>query len=245
MILALIVGFVTGWAISMPIGPVNATAISKTLQHGFRYGLFVGIGAAIMDLIYCAGAAQIHQFLSHSPVINLCFQLVGFILLVWLGIRTLRIKNDTKPMVSEAAIHHKEEVAEHRLQQLHVKESSLIGSLLIGIVLYASNVAGVPEWIFISGFWRERGILGEGFDYNVVFASGAALGTAGWFTTLVRFFSKRRQGFKPKTIQLINRISAYAMLAFGVYFGYQILFGTDWARVNTRMKEGMHSSVSN
>jgi hypothetical protein len=115
---------------------------------------------------------------------------------------------------------------------------------MIGIVLYASNVAGVPEWIFVSGFWRENGVLGDGLAFNVIFAAGAGLGTAGWFTTLVRFFSKRRHGFKPRTLHLINRFSAYAMLAFGLYFGYQIIFGTDWQGVNSRVKKTVHDTVS-
>jgi threonine/homoserine/homoserine lactone efflux protein len=63
MIVAIIVGFVTGWLLSMPIGPVNAAAISRTLKYSARYGIAVGIGAALMDMIYCGGAAQINQFL--------------------------------------------------------------------------------------------------------------------------------------------------------------------------------------
>lgn len=236
MILALLVGFVTGWAMSMPIGPVNATAISKTLHNGFKYGMIVGLGAALMDFIYCAGAAQIHQFLSQSPLINLIFQVAGFVMLVWLGISLLRTKTQSDAAASTAEAEHREEVAEHRIEQMHLKESSLLGSFMIGVVLYASNVAAVPEWIFISGFWRQSGALQDGLGYNLIFAVGAGLGTAGWFLLLVRYFTKRREGFKPKTIHLINRFSAYAMLVFGLYFGYQIAFVTNWQEVNTRVR---------
>ncbi len=231
MIIALIIGFITGWLISMPIGPVNATAISRTLQFGFKFGATVGVGAAIMDFIYCAGAAQIHEFLSQSPIINLVFQSVGFLVLLWLGVKLFKIK-ETPAVEIDKKTHLKEENAEHRLERLHVNQSSLVGSFLIGVVLYASNVAGVPEWIFISGFWRENGVLGNGLGYNLMFATGAGLGTAGWFFTLVRYFSKRKSAFKPHTIFLINRFSSIAMLAFGVYFGYQIIFATKWALVH-------------
>jgi threonine/homoserine/homoserine lactone efflux protein len=73
MIAALATGFITAWVMSMPIGPLNAAVISRTLKYGKKYGTVIGIGASMMDLVYCAGAAQINQFLVESPIINLLF----------------------------------------------------------------------------------------------------------------------------------------------------------------------------
>ena len=78
MIIALIIGAITGWLMSMPIGPLNAAVISRTIKYSARFGVAVAIGAGLMDVIYCGGAAQINQFLVESPVINLCFEFVGF-----------------------------------------------------------------------------------------------------------------------------------------------------------------------
>lgn len=243
MITAFIIGLFTGIVFSLPIGPVNATAISRTLQYGARIGYAVGIGAAMMDFIYCGGAAQIHEFLSRSPVINLIFQSVGFVVLIWLGIKLLRQKKHLAPPLEETNIQEKEHKAEQQVKRLHVRRSSIFGSLTIGIVLYASNVAGIPEWIFVSAFWRSTGLLLDGLDYNLFFALGASSGAALWFILLVRFFAKRSRTLAPRTIALINRFSAIAMLVFGAYFGYQILFATDWGRVNSRVKEKMGDSV--
>src|SRR5687767_481465 len=89
MIIALIIGIIAGWVISMPVGPVNATAILRTLHYGAKHGFAVGIGAAVMDIIYCGGATQINAYLLDSPILNLSFQSVGFFLLVYLGIKSL------------------------------------------------------------------------------------------------------------------------------------------------------------
>jgi threonine/homoserine/homoserine lactone efflux protein len=51
LIIAVIIGFITGWLMSMPIGPVNAAVISRTLKYTPRYGIAVAIGAAIMDIV--------------------------------------------------------------------------------------------------------------------------------------------------------------------------------------------------
>ncbi|HEY6172652.1 MAG TPA: LysE family transporter [Candidatus Kapabacteria bacterium] len=226
MILALLLGFIAGWGISMPIGPVNATAITRTIKYGAKHGFAVGAGAAIMDLIYCGGATQINNYLLGSPIINLCFQVVGFGLLVFLGIRSLQTK-PTAPSANEAGKH-----AEDRVDKLHLKAGSILASFALGVVLYASNISSLPEWLFISAFLRGQGWLEEGFAASMVFAVGAGLGTAGWFYTLTRYFNKRKTTLKAKTLTIIDRVAGFAMLGFGIYFGYQIIFKTDWSKIH-------------
>jgi len=232
MILAFIIGFATGWAISMPIGPVNAASIMRTLHYGAKHGVVVGIGAAIMDIIYCAGATQINEFLLRSPIINLSFQGAGMLLLIFLGIKSLRTKREQK---KEDVEHEKD--AEKTVQKLHVKKGSILASLALGVILYASNLASLPEWVFLTAFWKQQGFLNDGFTIYLVFAIGAGFGTAGWFMTLTRYFSKRKSTLKPTTLILINRVAGIAMLGFGIYFGYQIAFKTDWSKVNERWHE--------
>jgi L-lysine exporter family protein LysE/ArgO len=232
MILAFLIGFGTGWAISMPVGPVNAASIMRTLHYGAKHGAMVGIGAAIMDIIYCAGATQINEFLLRSPIINLSFQGLGMLLLIYLGIKSLKVKREQ----DKEDVQH-EKAAEQRVQKLHVKKGSILASLALGIILYASNIASLPEWVFLTAFWKQQGFLNDGFTIYLVFAIGAGLGTAGWFLTLTRYFSKRKSTLKPKTLVLINKVAGIAMLGFGLYFGYQIAFKTDWSKVNERWHE--------
>jgi L-lysine exporter family protein LysE/ArgO len=239
MLIAFIVGFVSGWLISMPIGPVNAAAITRTLQFNYKHGFLVGFGASIMDAIYCGGATQINAFLLRSPIINLCFQTVGFGILLYLGIKSLRAEQQEHPFEPTEKDTAQEKKAEARVSKMHVKKASFLASVTLGIVLYASNVAGVPEWIFISAFWHNQGVLIIGFSDAILFAAGAGVGTAGWFFTLTRYFSKRKTSLKPRTLYIINRFAGLAMLAFGIYFGYQIIFKTDWTQVNKRWDEHM------
>src|SRR5947209_52897 len=102
----------------MPIGPVNASAISRTLKYGFAYGFSTGLGAALMDLIYCGGAAEIHQFLQASPIINLCFQMIGFCALLWIGIKTVRTAQALPgTLVTEE---RSEDLAKIEMKRLHI-----------------------------------------------------------------------------------------------------------------------------
>jgi threonine/homoserine/homoserine lactone efflux protein len=234
MLIALLVGFISGWLISMPIGPTNAAAITRTIHYSYKHGFVVGLGGALMDIIYCGGATQINAFLLRSPIVNLTFQVVGFGLLLFLGIKSLKAEQKERPFEPSAKDTKQEKRAEAQVGKMNLKKASYLASLSLGIVLYASNVAGIPEWIFISAFWHNQGIQLIGFSDAVIFAVGAGIGTAGWFFFLVKYFSKRSSSFKPRTLFLINRFAGVAMLAFGLYFGYQIVFKTDWNTVQDR-----------
>ncbi|HET6511260.1 MAG TPA: LysE family transporter [Candidatus Kapabacteria bacterium] len=231
MIVALIIGFITGWLISMPIGPVSASIITRTLRYGARNGLFVSIGAGVMDFIYCGGAAQIHEFLQASPLINLIFQIMGLVVLIIVGIKTLSQRTETNEEIEESDRVSQRE-AENRVKRLRINHNGFFAPFAMGVILYASNVAAVPEWIFISAFWRENGLLEEGVLINLAFALGAGLGTLGWGYFLVSFIERRRRGFKPAFLQKMNLVAGGALLLFGLYFGYKIAFDTEWDAVS-------------
>lgn len=232
MITALVIGFITGWLISMPIGPVSAAVITRTLRSGARRGIYVSLGAGTMDFIYCGGAAQIHEFLQASPLINLIFQFIGLIVLVIIGVKTLGGEKPGAEEVSASDMQTERE-AERKVKRLHLAKGGFLSAFVLGVILYASNVAAVPEWIFISALWREYGLLEEGVLVNLSFALGAGLGTLGWGYFLVKFIERRRRGFKPSFLAKINTAAGAALLLFGLYFGYQILFNTNWNAVST------------
>src|SRR5580704_15123347 len=54
LILAAFTGLISGFLLSVPVGPVNVTIINEGARSGFRWGLLIGAGATVMELIYCA-----------------------------------------------------------------------------------------------------------------------------------------------------------------------------------------------
>ncbi len=238
MVVAFIVGAITGWLMAMPIGPVNAAAISRTLKYGYKFGLAVGIGAALMDVIYCGGAAQINQFLVESPIINLLFELAGFSALLFLGIRQLQPKTTQEELSPKQKENNGgDDRFAGAMKRMHIQHKSVAGPFMMGVLLYATNVMAVPEWIIVSGLWRSWGLLGSGFSMNALFAAGAGAGTLGWYLILIRWISKRHRGFKPATLRKINLGTGIAMLAFAGYFAYAIAFETHWDQVKSHAEQ--------
>ena len=39
---------------SVPVGPINLTILNEGSRRGFAWGLLIGMGAAVMEVIYCS-----------------------------------------------------------------------------------------------------------------------------------------------------------------------------------------------
>ena len=49
IILAALTGLISGLLISIPVGPVNLTIINEGSRRGFRWAMFIGLGAISME----------------------------------------------------------------------------------------------------------------------------------------------------------------------------------------------------
>ncbi|MGQ0676515.1 MAG: LysE family transporter, partial [Rhodospirillales bacterium] len=50
-------GFIIGFAIAAPVGPIGLLCIRRSLKGGFAAGFSAGLGAAAADAVYGAVAA--------------------------------------------------------------------------------------------------------------------------------------------------------------------------------------------
>lgn len=81
MILGLIKGLIVGMIVSIPVGPLGLLCLPRTLTHGRRAGLAVGLGGTASDTLYSALAlfalSFINSFIArYEPWILLCGGLV-------------------------------------------------------------------------------------------------------------------------------------------------------------------------
>src|ERR1700754_1732491 len=87
----LIKGFIMGFAIAAPVGPIGVLCIRRSLAEGRAIGLATGLGAATADATYGAVAAfgltAISGFLVEQRA---WLGLVGGLFLCYLGVRTFR-----------------------------------------------------------------------------------------------------------------------------------------------------------
>lgn len=86
---AAVIGFGLGFFVALQLGPMSLFLIRSTLRGGWRVGLAIGAGIAVVDGLYAAaGAGGATPLLTIHPL-RLALGLVGAIVLIWLGARTL------------------------------------------------------------------------------------------------------------------------------------------------------------
>ncbi len=86
---ATLVGVGLGAGIGAQIGPMSLFLIRNTLRNGWTVGLAIGGAIALIDGLYAAaGAAGVAPLLDIGPL-RLMLGLVGAVVLIWLGLRTL------------------------------------------------------------------------------------------------------------------------------------------------------------
>src|SRR5512140_1804822 len=95
----LLEGAVIGFSLAAPIGPVGILCVRRTLAHGVRYGLVIGVSAASCDMIYSIVAAfgitLVSDFITREQH---WLRLVGGIILLAVGYGAFR----THPLADKA-----------------------------------------------------------------------------------------------------------------------------------------------
>src|ERR1700693_1128325 len=86
---AAIIGFGLGFFVALQLAPMSLFLIRSTLRSGWKVGVAIGAGISAVDVVSAAaGAGGATPLLVIHPV-RLALGLVGAIVLVWLGVRTL------------------------------------------------------------------------------------------------------------------------------------------------------------
>jgi threonine/homoserine/homoserine lactone efflux protein len=204
--LAAIVGFAIGFVTSIPIGPINVAVLTKGVRESFAHGFSVAIGAATMDFVYASAAMFGFFAIFQAPRVGILFQLLGFALLVYFGMKNIL----SKPIRVENGV------------RIPLKRE-LHSSFWVGVFLYLSNPTFLGYWITVAGVIQAYKLVIDQWIDNLFFAVGVGVGAAGWFYVLLRFFHKRTASLKPATLHRMNVFAGYLLLAFACYLGYELI----------------------
>lgn len=192
----LIKGFIVGFIIAAPVGPIGMLCIQRTLTKGQIYGLVTGLGAATADAFYGSiagfGITFIANFLVSQQVL---LRLLGGIFLCYLGVRTILSKTGEQRVLAEG--------------------KGLFSAYLSTFFLTVTNPLTILS--FAAAFAR----LGTGMQSgDYVSATGLTLGvflgSATWWYFLSGSVNLFRLKFKFSGLQWVNRISGVIITGFGI-----------------------------
>jgi putative LysE/RhtB family amino acid efflux pump len=176
--------------------------LRSTLRYGWAVGLAIGAGIAVVDALYAAcGAAGAAPFLAIEPV-RLALGLVGAVVLVALGARTLysafRVRLGGEVM---------EEVATPRQAFL----TSLAGT--------ASNPATIASWAAIFAAASVAGAAGSS-GAAALLVAGVGAGSLAWTVLLASGTAVARRAAGERALRLADAVAGLGLIGFGGALAY-------------------------
>ena len=152
-----VTGLVSGFLVSIPVGPINVTIIHEGGARGFRWGFLIGAGSVLMESIYCAlGFAGFSGFFT-SKVAVAILQIASFALMSYLGCKYLfaRKVNATSPSAARVEERFHPHTA---FWTGFVRALGYPGVLLLWIALSATFLA--HEWVDPN--WTSKSLCVSG-----------------------------------------------------------------------------------
>jgi putative LysE/RhtB family amino acid efflux pump len=202
---ALLAGFGAGFMVSMQLGPLSLFLIRSTLRGTVAIGLAIGAGIAIVDALYAAaGAAGAAPALSIDSV-RTVFGLVGAVVLVALGARTLWSAFRVRLGAETEA-----EVASPRR------------AFATSVAATASNPLTIASWAAVFAAASTAGIASN-TDSAVAFVGGVGLGSMAWVTLLALGVSAARARVGPRLLRTLDAAAGSAIVAFGGLLAWRTL----------------------
>jgi putative LysE/RhtB family amino acid efflux pump len=202
---AAVIGFGLGFFVALQLGPMSLFLIRSTLRSGCRVGLAIGAGIAIVDGLYAAaGAGGATPLLTIHPV-RLVLGLVGAVVLVGLGLRTLysalrvRVGGETQFEVSTPR-----------------------RAFLTALGGTASNPSTIVSWGAIFAAASTAGLVHTS-GAAVLLVAGVAIGSLTWVSALATGVALAGRSMSSRTVRITDGVAGAGLIGFGGVLAYTTL----------------------
>jgi L-lysine exporter family protein LysE/ArgO len=215
ILLAGFTGFISGLILSIPVGPVNLTIMNEGARRGFRWAFFIGLGATVMEVIYCFIAfTSLASFFTRG-YIKAAMELFSFVFMLFLGIKFLLAKTVHAIHLGAAS-----DVIEQGLEKrMHPRSA-----FMVGFVRVLGNVGVLVFWIIFAANFINREWVTPDWPGKLSCVAGVALGTGLWFFGLSWATSLGHGKFSAKTLLRMEHISGICLLVLALIHGGTIVY---------------------
>ena len=189
-------GFVLGFAIAAPVGPIGVLVIRRTLADGRATGFVSGLGAATADTLYGSIAAFGLTAISTMLISQSAWiRLIGGAFLLYLGLTTL--------------------VARPAEQAAAVERPGLLRAYGSTAFLTLTNPATILSF---AAVFAGLGLAGTRSSYGsaVLLVLGVFAGSTAWWFLLSGTISLVRRRVSTGRLRWVNRVSGAILTLFGL-----------------------------
>ncbi len=205
---AFTIGVISGFLISIPVGPINLAIINEGAKRGFRWGVLIGFGAIAMDIIYCGIAFAGFSGMFTTRLLRATIELLSFLALLYLGIKYMQATH--LPATTKGV-----ELVEHKLHP-HT-------AFTIGFVRVLGNPAVLLFWITLSASFMSHEWVDDTWTSKGACVVGMAAGAFAWFVLLSFLVSLGHGRFSAKSLVRMSHISGACLLAAALVVGVRLI----------------------
>jgi threonine/homoserine/homoserine lactone efflux protein len=214
ILLAGLTGFISGFLLCIPVGPINLTIINEGARRGFLWAALIGLGASAMEVIYCTLAFTGFSSFVSNKYIKAALEVFSFVFMLYLGVKFLLAKTVTAPIhISNAA-----DKIENRIgAKLHPHSA-----FFTGLVRVMANPGVLLLWVFLAVYFMARDWVQPDWQSKVACIGGVAASTTIWFVGLSWGVSRGHGKFSEKTLLRMEHFSGLCLLGMGLIHGARI-----------------------
>ena len=189
--------WILGFAIAAPVGPIGLLCIRHTLSSGLRFGLAVGLGAALADSLYGflvgGGMTVISTFLLNQTIY---IKLIGGILLLYLSLNEFNSKTIIKD-----------------------KNTSIDKRTVISLVLTTLALTLTSPMTMMSFVGIFSTSIGNSFSSReiLIIIIGIFCGSMSWWFLLSKIANFSKDFISSYILERIKYFSAIILSIFGFY----------------------------
>jgi threonine/homoserine/homoserine lactone efflux protein len=177
IILAGLTGLISGWLLSFPVGPINLTILNEGARRGFKWAALIGLGATVMELIYCFIAFTGFASFFTRGYVKAGMELFSFVFMLFIGVKFLLSKSvAARPVRLGAAADRIEQQLEERL---HPRSA-----FMTGFVRVMGNVGVLVFWIILAANFISREWVTPDWPGKLACVAGVAVGAGTWYLGL-------------------------------------------------------------
>lgn len=213
-LVAVLTGFISGFLLCIPVGPINLTIINEGARRGFKWAALIGAGASVMEVVYCTVAFTGFSSFFGNKYIKASMEVFSFVFMLYLGIKFLMAKTVAAPIYIGRAADKLEDRIEERLHP-H-------SAFFIGLVRVMANPGVLLFWIFLAVYFLARDWVQPSWESKFSCIGGVAASTAVWFFGLSWAVSRGHGKFSEKTLLRMEHISGLCLLALALIHGGRI-----------------------
>lgn len=204
--IALPLGFLIGFLMCIPVGPINVWVVNTLIKHNFRSAFSIAVGGSIMDFVYFMMILTGLSFITFSHQTSLVLKIVGVVFLFLFGLKEIIAKEKGMEVTEEE----------------NKKKPHAASFFLLGVLIYTSNptlIATMSGLAAVIKSWHA-------FDFNFLnyflLSLGVGVGSASWFYFLLKMVERYQNRIPKRFFYHFSRASGVLIVLFSLIMAFNV-----------------------